>query len=148
MIVAGGQSDLGLDSRTGQALPRGQTEPPRTWLTRLRTLSPLPTLDCVLIASGSSASGPSVWAPLGLLPQESSGALLFLMVFLGFLYAPLSGRARKALRVAGEGASLCPAASAASRAILVSEALVFGGEIQSPGAGRWEEAGQPGRCPR
>lgn len=108
MIVAGGQSDLGLDSRTGQALPRGQTEPLRTWLTWLRTLSPLPTLDCVLIGSGRSASGPCVWAPLGLLPQESSGALLFLMVFLGFLYAPLSGRAKKALRVAGVGGLTLP----------------------------------------
>lgn len=84
--------------------PEGQTEPPGTELTSLRTPSPSPTLSHVFIGSGSSAFGTSPRAPLGVSLQESGGAFFLLVVSLSLLHIPLSGRVEQALRVCGEGA--------------------------------------------
>lgn len=83
----------------------GQTEPPGTELTSLRTPSPSsPTRSHVFIGSGSSAFGTSPRAPLGVSLQESGRAAFLLVVLLSLLYIPLSGRVEQALRVCGERA--------------------------------------------
>lgn len=48
----------------------------------------------LLPGSGSSASGPLIWAPSGISSQESGRTFLLLGVLLSLFYVPLSGRAR------------------------------------------------------